>query len=110
MTNDDRPSGNSDERGSDPAMPSMGMLVIRTWHEPYQAPSFRGGITYSQDPGGERPLILARSQASCASGSLPVLSRPVTSNVLYLVVTTARRRGRLMGFEDASPMSSFSFA
>lgn len=48
MTTDDRPSGISDE--SDPAMPAMGTLVIRTWHEPDQTQGFRARIIYSQAP------------------------------------------------------------
>ncbi|CAH0272360.1 hypothetical protein SRABI26_03700 [Arthrobacter sp. Bi26] len=53
MTSDDRPSGISDEDESDPVMPSMGTLVVRTWHEPDQTPSFRARVTFSQAPGGE---------------------------------------------------------
>jgi hypothetical protein len=53
MTNDDRPSGISDEDESDSSMPSMGTLVIRTWHESNQEPSFRARVTYSQVPGDE---------------------------------------------------------
>jgi hypothetical protein len=53
MTNDDRPSGISDEDESDPAIPSMGTLVIRTWHESDQTPSFRARVTYSKLPGDE---------------------------------------------------------
>ena len=53
MTNDDRPSDYLDEGESDPALPSMGTLVIRTWHEPDQTPSLRARITYSEDPSGE---------------------------------------------------------
>lgn len=53
MTNDDRPAGISDEDESDAAMPSVGTLVIRTWHEPDQMPSLRARITYSEDPSGE---------------------------------------------------------
>ena len=55
MTNDDRPSGVSDE--SDPAMPSMGTLVIRTWHEPNQTPGFRARITYSKAPDDEPSTV-----------------------------------------------------
>ena len=55
MTNDDRPSGVSDE--SDPAMPSMGTLVIRTWHEPDQTPGFRARITYSKAPDDEPSTV-----------------------------------------------------
>ena len=55
MTNDDRPSGISDE--SDPATPSMGTLVIRTWHEPDQTPGFRARIIYSQTPGDEPTTV-----------------------------------------------------
>jgi hypothetical protein len=51
MTNDDRLSGISDE--SDPAMTGMGTLVIRTWHEPDQAPGFRARIIYSRAPADE---------------------------------------------------------
>ena len=57
MTNDDRPSGISDEDASDPAMPSMGTLVIRTWHEPDQTPGFRARVTYSQAPGDEPSTV-----------------------------------------------------
>jgi hypothetical protein len=53
MTNDDRPSGDSDEDEADPALPSMGTLVIRTWNESDQTPSFRARVTYSQAPGDE---------------------------------------------------------
>ena len=55
MTNDDRLSGISDE--SDPAMPAMGTLVIRTWHEPDQTPGFRARIIYSQAPGDEPTTV-----------------------------------------------------
>lgn len=57
MTNDDRPSGISDEDEPDPAMPSMGALVICTWHEPDQTPGFRARITYSQAPGDEPSTV-----------------------------------------------------
>ncbi|MDQ0078275.1 hypothetical protein [Arthrobacter oryzae] len=57
MTNDDRPSEISDDDESDPAMPSMGTLVIRTWHEPDQRPSFRARITYGEEPSGERRTV-----------------------------------------------------
>ena len=57
MTNDDRPSGISGEDGSDLAMSSMGTLVIRTWHEPGQTPSFRARVTYSRAPGGEPSTV-----------------------------------------------------
>lgn len=57
MTNDDRPSGISDEDESDPAMPSMGTLVIRTWHEPDQTTGFRARIIYSQAPGNEPSTV-----------------------------------------------------
>ena len=57
MTNDDRPSGSSDEDASDPAMPSMGTLVVRTWHEPDQTPSFRARITFSHAPGDEPTAV-----------------------------------------------------
>lgn len=55
MTNDDRMSGISDE--SDPAMPAMGTLVIRTWHEPDQTPGFRARIIYSQAPDDESTTV-----------------------------------------------------
>ena len=57
MTNDDRPSGISDEDESDPAMPSLGTLVIRTWHEPGQTPGFRARVTYSQAQGDEPSTV-----------------------------------------------------
>lgn len=57
MTKDDRPSGISDENESDPMMPSMGTLVIRTWHEPDQTPGFRARISYSQAPGDEPSTV-----------------------------------------------------
>ena len=57
MTNDDRPSGSSDEDASDPAMPSMGTLVIRTWHEPDQRPGFRARVTFSQAPDDEPSTV-----------------------------------------------------
>lgn len=50
MTQDDPPSGASDESGSDPAMAA---LVIRTWNEPDHAPGFRARLTYSQAPDEE---------------------------------------------------------
>ena len=50
MTTDDPPSGSSDAAQSDGAIPSMGTLVIRTWDEPDQTPSFRARLTYSQAP------------------------------------------------------------
>lgn len=50
MTCDDGPSGMADQGGTDSAMPPMGTLVIRTWCEPDQVPSFRARITYSQEP------------------------------------------------------------
>lgn len=53
MTNDDRPSGKYDEDEADPPVPSMGTLVIRTWQESDQTPSFRARVTYSQTPGDE---------------------------------------------------------
>ncbi|RKR13711.1 hypothetical protein [Arthrobacter oryzae] len=55
MINDDRPSRISDE--SDPAMPGLGTLVIRTWHEPDQTPDFRARISYSQAPGDEPTTV-----------------------------------------------------
>jgi hypothetical protein len=57
MTNDDRPSGISDEDAPDPVMPSMGTLVIRTWHEPDQTPGFRARVTYSQALGDEPSTV-----------------------------------------------------
>ena len=62
MTNDDRPSGISDEDASYPAIPSMGTQVIRTWHEPDQTPGFRARITYSQAPGGEPGTVATADQ------------------------------------------------
>lgn len=56
MTKDDRPSGISEE-GSDLAMPSMGTLIIRTWHDPDQTPGFRARVTYSQAPSGEPSTV-----------------------------------------------------
>jgi hypothetical protein len=47
MTQDDPPSGVTDENESGPAMAA---LVIRTWNEPDQAPGFRARLTYSQAP------------------------------------------------------------
>lgn len=58
MTNDDRPSDYLDEGESDPALPSMGTLVIRTWHEPDQTPGFRARLTFSQNP-GDKPGTLS---------------------------------------------------
>lgn len=58
MTSDDRPSGIPDDDESDQAMPSIGTLVIRTWQEPDQVPTFRARVTYSQAAGGE-PSILS---------------------------------------------------
>lgn len=40
-----------DQRSS--SLPSMGTLVIRTWREADQTPSFRARITYGEDPSGE---------------------------------------------------------
>jgi hypothetical protein len=57
MTNDDLPSGISDEDESASAMPPMGTLVIRTWHEPDQTPGFRARLTYSQIPGDEPSTV-----------------------------------------------------
>jgi hypothetical protein len=54
MTQDDPPSGVSDENESDPAMAA---LVIRTWNEPDQAPGFRARLTYSQAPDDEPRTI-----------------------------------------------------
>lgn len=50
MTKDDPPSGTSGEIQPDQAAPAMGTLVIRTWDEPDQTPSFRARLTYSQAP------------------------------------------------------------
>ena len=60
MTNDDRLTGISDE--SDPAMPAMATLVIRTWHEPDQTPGFRARIIYSQAPGDEPSTVSTADQ------------------------------------------------
>jgi hypothetical protein len=60
MTTDDRPSGISDE--PDPAMPSMGTLVIRTWHESDQTPGFRARIIYSRAPGDEPSTVSTADQ------------------------------------------------
>ena len=57
MTQDDPPSGVSDGYGSDPAMPAMAALVIRTWNEPEQAPGFRARLTYSEAPDDEPSTI-----------------------------------------------------
>lgn len=57
MAKDDRPSGSSDEDESDPTTPSMGTLVIRTWHEPDQTPSFRARVIYSQTLDGEPSTV-----------------------------------------------------
>ena len=65
MTNDDRPSGISDE--SDPAMPSMGTLVIRTWHEPDHTQGFRARIIYSQAPGDEPTTVSTADQEEVLS-------------------------------------------
>lgn len=62
MTNDHRPSEISDEDEPDPAMPCMGTLVIRTWHEPDQTPGFRARITYSQAPGDESSTVSTADQ------------------------------------------------
>jgi hypothetical protein len=53
MTSDDRPSGTSDQDGTDPAISPMGTLVIRTWYEPDQVHGFRARLTFSQGPDGE---------------------------------------------------------
>lgn len=50
MTTDDPPSGTPGEVPSDQAGPPMGTLVIRTWDEPDQTPSFRARLTYSRAP------------------------------------------------------------
>jgi hypothetical protein len=65
MTNDDRPSGISDESG--PAMPAMATLVIRTWHEPDQTPGFRARIIYSQAPGDEPSTVTTADQDEALS-------------------------------------------
>jgi hypothetical protein len=57
MTNDDSPSGISDQDESGLAMPSMGTLVIRTWHESDQTPGFRARVTYSRTPGDEPSTV-----------------------------------------------------
>lgn len=57
MTNEDRSSEISEKDESDPAMRSMGTLVIRTWHEPDQTPGFRARVTYSQAPGDEPSTV-----------------------------------------------------
>lgn len=57
MTSDDRPSGIPDDDESDQAMPFMGTLVIRTWQEPDQVPSFRARVTYNQAPSGEPSIF-----------------------------------------------------
>ena len=50
MTKDDPPAGTAGEVQPDQAAPAMGTLVIRTWNEPDQTPSFRARLTYSQAP------------------------------------------------------------
>lgn len=65
MTNDGRLSGISDE--SDPAMPSMGTLVIRTWHEPDQTPGFRARIIYNQAPDDEPSTVTTADQDEALS-------------------------------------------
>lgn len=50
MTTDGPASEFFDGDELDPAMPSMGTLVIRTWNEPGRAPGFRARLTYSQFP------------------------------------------------------------
>lgn len=78
MTNDDRPSGISDEDASDPVMPSMGTLVIRIWHEPGQTPGFRARITYTQAPDDEPGTVSTADQDEVLSFVRQWLSaRPV---------------------------------
>lgn len=50
MTTDDPTPGNAGKVPSDHAAPPMGTLVIRTWDEPDQTPSFRARLTYSRAP------------------------------------------------------------
>lgn len=37
----------------------MGTLVIRTWYEPDQVPSFRARVTYSQDADDDPATVVA---------------------------------------------------
>jgi hypothetical protein len=57
MTNIDRPPGISDEAESEAGVPSMRTLVIRTWYERGQTPTFRSRVTYSETPSGEPSTI-----------------------------------------------------
>jgi hypothetical protein len=59
MTNVDGPSGMPDQDETDSGTPPMGTLVIRTWYEPHQMPSFRARITYSQVPGNDPVTVVA---------------------------------------------------
>lgn len=53
MTNNDRPAEASDEVGTGPATPSMGTLVIQTWHEADLTSRFRSRVTYGKQEDGE---------------------------------------------------------
>lgn len=58
MTEDNRPSGRSDQDLPFSAKRSMSTLVIRTWSESDQAPGFRARLTFSQRP-DEAPITVS---------------------------------------------------
>ncbi len=45
------------ESGADPEVPSTGLLIIRTWHEPGHPQGFRARITYGQTAGGHQDTV-----------------------------------------------------
>ncbi|MFF1253459.1 hypothetical protein ACFVYC_13290 [Pseudarthrobacter sp. NPDC058329] len=57
MTKEGPPSGASTEDEPDPAGPSLGTLVIRTWNEPDQTPPFRARVTYSHSASAEPKTV-----------------------------------------------------
>jgi hypothetical protein len=67
MTQDDPPSVGPDEVQSAQADPPMGTLVIRTWDEPGQTPSFRARLTYSQAPDDDPSSLCTADPAEVLS-------------------------------------------
>lgn len=49
--------------GADPAVPSAGLLIIRTWHEPGHPQGFRARVTFGQNPGSDQSSVVTADPA-----------------------------------------------
>ncbi|MDE8670608.1 hypothetical protein PY310_18680 [Pseudarthrobacter sp. H3Y2-7] len=59
MTDDDQSFELATNSAEDPKEPVIGLMVIRTWHEPDHQHLFRARITTGLSPGGEQRSVAA---------------------------------------------------